>query len=166
MRVTIVALAALAAGSAFAQVNQIVDQTFVRDAARANHAEIELCQLGEQKATTSQVRNLAERMLSDHQKVGDELRSTVGANAQGLMIPPQRSAEEQATWDRLMSLNGTAFDAAWTDVMRREHDKAIALFQDESRRGSDAKLKRFADTTLPSLKMHRQMLDNIHLESR
>src|SRR5581483_4081605 len=156
MRVTIVALAALTAGTAFAQMNQAVDQTFVRDAARANQAEIKLCQLALQKASGTEVRNLAQQMMDDHQKVGDRLRSTVGPEA--MMTPPQPSPEQQASYDKLASLDGPTFDSAWIDTMKKEHDKAIALFQDESRRGSDAKLKSFADTTLPSLKMHRQML--------
>jgi putative membrane protein len=166
MRATIVALAAIAAGLAFAQMDRAVDQTFVRDAAHANHFMLELCQLAEQKAMTSQAQNLAEQIMDDHEQLGDQLRSTVGSAATGVRTPPMRSSEDQATFERLASLQGTMFDAAWADVMRTQHDRLIALYQDQARRGSDMKLRRFAETTLPSEKRHRQMLDPNNFESR
>src|SRR5262245_36588594 len=80
----------MAAGPVFAQVpapkptekahaqmdhNQAGDTHFVTDVAKDGMAEVELGQLAEQKASSDQVKQFAQRMVADHSKANDELKT-------------------------------------------------------------------------------------------
>src|SRR5262245_53796686 len=51
------------------------DQKFVADAAKDGTAEVELASLAAEKATSSEVKQFAQRMTGDHSKANDELKS-------------------------------------------------------------------------------------------
>jgi putative membrane protein len=66
-------------------------------------------------------------------------------------------AKDQATYNRLASLNGPAFDRAYMTDMVKDHRQDIAEFKREAASGSDPALKQFASTTLPTLEQHLQL---------
>jgi len=184
MRVTLIAVFSLVAGTAFAQMNPSspgssatnpqettsgqnksqaggmmskADQEFVNQAAEANMADIKLGELGVKKGSTADVRRMAQMIIDDHKKVGDKLQSI--ATRENVSLPTQANAEQRATYDRLSAMSGTEFDRAFLDELKTSHDQAISLFQKESQSGSDPQLKSFAQSTLPSLRHHQQMVN-------
>jgi putative membrane protein len=62
------------------------DRKFVDAAAEAGAAEVAMGQLAESHSGSADVKGLAARMVSDHQKAGDELKSI--AQAKGASPPP------------------------------------------------------------------------------
>jgi putative membrane protein len=132
------------------------DQSFVTEAAQTNAAEIKLGELGVQKGSTAQVRNMAQMIIDDHKKVGDKLQSI--ATRENFALPGVPNAEQRATYDRLSAMSGTDFDRAFLDEIKTDHQQAISLFQNETRNGTDPQLKSFAQSTLPSLRHHEQMV--------
>ena len=58
--------------------------------------------------------------------------------------------------DSLRAKSGSDFDAAYSQHMKMDHTKAIALFEGASR-SADADFAGFAQKTLPTLKEHEQL---------
>src|SRR5690606_38864196 len=55
---------------------------------------------------------------------------------------------------KLEALSGQEFDRAYIEAMVKDHEKAVAMFEKQSRTSKDAELKTFAEKTLPVLKQH------------
>jgi putative membrane protein len=155
-------LACLAlAEPAFAQ-NPKTDMQFATTAARGGQAEVALGQMAETKAANADVKAFGQRMVTDHKKAGDELDAA--ARADGETIPKGLEAEHKATAARFAKLEGAAFDKAYMQQMVEDHQKTIALFEKEAANGKDSHVKQFAQATLPTLREHLKMAQD--LESR
>jgi putative membrane protein len=131
------------------------DTTFVAKASAANMTEIQASKLADSRAQSEAVKTFAARMITDHTKAGDEL-STIsqkdGFTPSGSPMPTQQKALA-----KLESLNGAAFDKAYSSMMLKDHYGAVALFEKESASGKNDDLKSFAKQTLPTLKEHLAM---------
>ncbi len=135
------------------------DHKFVTDAAEGGMAEVQLGQLAVSKATNSDVKNFAQRMIDDHSKANDQLKST--ASGQGVTLPTSVGTKNQAIYDRLNKLSGAAFDKAYVEQMVKDHEMDVKEFERESQSGSDSAIKNFAAQTLPTLQEHLRMIKDI-----
>ncbi len=135
------------------------DQTFMMKAAQGNLAEIKLGQLAEQHASSDKVKDYAKRLVDDHTKALDQLKGIAGpAN---VTLPTGLSAKDEATYNRLSKLSGAGFDRAYMEHMRTDHRNDIAEYKKEADHGSNADLKQFASSSLPTLNEHLQMANDI-----
>ena len=133
------------------------DNMFVTKALQGNMAEVELGKLGQQRASNDAVKQFAKRMVDDHQKALDELK-TIATN-QGITVPTTLDAKGQATFDRLSKLNGAEFDRAYMEDMVKDHRTDVAEFKRESEHGEDPAVKSWAAKTLPTLEDHLKMAE-------
>jgi len=148
------ALFVLVAGPAMATLSA-TDRTFAQKAAAGGLAEVSLGQLAQQNASSQQVKDFGQRMVTDHSQANEELQQI--AQTENLTLPTAPDSKDQALQKRLSGLNGTAFDAAYTQDMVRDHQQDIAEFKREAQSGQDPALKAFAQKTLPVLQQHLQM---------
>jgi putative membrane protein len=128
------------------------DAHFAKEAAQGGIAEVKLGQLAEGKGSNDTVKSFGKRMVDDHSKAGDKLKAV--ASRESITLPTDISAKDQATYDRLAKLNGTAFDRAYAKDMVKDHETDVAAFQKETNAGKDDSLKSFASETLPTLQDH------------
>lgn len=138
---------------------QPADRRFLEEAVRGNLAEITLGRLAQQRASNSQVREFAERMMNDHRRANDQVLQL--ADRRGLMLSNDMTTEQKAIRDRLRRLNGAAFDRAYTQAMVREHRKAVDLFSREARSGSDPEVMALAARMLPQLRTHLEHAEQL-----
>ncbi len=131
------------------------DQMFVMKAARGGLAEVELGKLAEDKATNDQVKQFGKKMVDDHGKANDELKSL--AQSKNITLPSDLSAKDKALHDRLSKLSGAAFDRAYMQAMLKDHREDVNEFRTESRAGSDPEVKQWAAKTLPTLESHLKL---------
>jgi putative membrane protein len=131
------------------------DHKFATDAAEGGMAEVQLGQLAVSKASSPDVKNFGQRMIDDHSKANDQLKSW--ASGEGFTLPTSIGAKNQATYDRLSKLSGAAFDKAYMQDMVKDHEMDVKAFEHESQSGSNASLKSFASSTLPTLQEHLRM---------
>jgi len=136
------------------------DQAFVKAAARGGLAEVELGKLAQQKASSNDVKQFGERMVADHSKANDELKSL--AESKNITLPTTMSARDQALYDRLSKLSGEAFDRAYIRAMVRDHRKDVNEFRREARSGRDPDVKAFASKTEPTLEEHLKQAREIN----
>ena len=128
------------------------DAHFAKETAQGGMAEVKLGQLAEERGSNNTVKNFGKRMVEDHSKAGDKLKEV--ASRESITLPTDISAKDQATYDRLATLNGTAFDRAYARDMVKDHETDVAAFQKEANAGKDDSLKSFASETLPTLQDH------------
>lgn len=130
------------------------DKTFVREAAIGGMAEVQLSKIA-QKSENADVKSFADRMVRDHTAANDQL--TAIAKGFGGDMPSKLDSEHERLRDKLQTLHGKAFDEQYMRHMVEDHNKAVKLFQQESRTGHNSELKQFAQKTLPTLEEHQKM---------
>ena len=133
------------------------DQSFVMSAARGGMAEVELGKLAADKASSQEVKDFGQKMVDDHSKANDELKSI--AESKNITLPTELSAKDKALHTRLSKLSGPAFDRAYMQAMVSDHRVDINEFRHESQMGKDADVKAYASKTLPTLEDHLKMAE-------
>jgi putative membrane protein len=131
------------------------DQKFVTKAAEGGMAEVELGKLAADKATNPEVKQFAQRMVDDHGKANDELKSI--ASKKNITLPTDLDAKDKALRDRLSKLSGAAFDRAYMQAMVKDHRTDVNEFRTESKSGRDGDVKAWAAKTLPTLEQHLKL---------
>jgi len=116
------------------------DKTFMKKAAKGGMMEVAMGQLAEQKAQSDDVKSFGKRMVTDHSKANDELKSI--ASKKGFQLPTK---EHTAKWTS---------DKAYMDMMVQDHEKDLAEFKEQASSGSDPDLKKFADDTAKMVQEH------------
>jgi putative membrane protein len=129
-------------------------QTFVKTAALAGMTEVELGKLALAKSSNADIKQFADKMVTDHTKANMELKGI--ASGKGLEVPTSLDPDHAATVKSMSAKSGKDFDSAYSRQMVADHDKAVTLFQAESG-DTDAELAAFAKKTLPTLRTHQQM---------
>lgn len=131
------------------------NKTFVVSNAQSNLAEITLGKLGNQRAQSASVRELAAVTLRDHLRLQEELKKA--ASSGGYEIPTQPNAMQQDTAAQLQNTPAAAFDLAYSTAEYKGHVLAIAAAAGETQAGSDSSVKAYATDYIPVATMHRNM---------
>jgi putative membrane protein len=132
------------------------DRTFLVDALEGNHAEIQLAQLAQQKASSASVRELAQTILQHHEQASAKLTS-IATEAEAASNTPTLKPQHKQLHDRLSKAEGAEFDRLYASEMVKEHQKDIQKYEKASTQLQHAGLKAYATETLPTLKKHLDM---------
>jgi len=135
------------------------DARFATNAAAGGMAEVELGNLAQQKSANEKIRNFGAMMVADHSKAGNELKAL--ATSKNISLPGYVSDDEQKKIDALAKKSVKDFDKAYVDAMINGHKKALKLFQDEAKNGTDADLKAFASRTVTVVQAHLEAIEEI-----
>lgn len=130
------------------------DTQFAFNAAMGGISEVKLGTLATQKGSETTVKDFGQRMVTDHSKAGEELKS-IALQAK-IALPADVSKDDAELYARLSKLSGKEFDMAYADEMVKDHEKDVEEFQREATSGSNPQLKDFAARTLPILQSHLQ----------
>jgi putative membrane protein len=131
------------------------ERKFIEEAAKGGMAEVEHGQSSLEHASNPQVKQFAAKMVQDHSKANEELRSL--AQAKGVTVPSGPKSTEKHEMSKLAKLQGDAFDREYMDHMVKDHEKDVKEFQKEADKAKDADVKNFAANTLPTLQEHLRM---------
>jgi putative membrane protein len=137
------------------------DSSFMRSAAADGMAEIQLGQLALKQSSNVSVKKTAQTLIDDHTKADAKLATL--AQADQVKLPNTPSSQSEQQQKQLQGMKGSAFDKAWTKVVIKDHRAAIKMFKKEGRHAKNADLKTFAKTTLPVLKKHLSMAEQLQL---
>jgi putative membrane protein len=135
------------------------ERNFAEKALRGGQFEVETSRLALQKASSGQLRDFANMMITDHGQANRDLESL--ARRKGIYAPTTLDAEHQAKLDELRRLDGPQFDEEYRKMQIEAHDAAIQLFERASQECRDTDLRTFASQTLPTLQKHRSHLDEV-----
>ena len=134
---------------------------FVEKAGAGGLAEVEMGELGVQKATSGQVKAFAKRIVTDHTRANEQLAAVI--KGKGLEVPSSRSAMHKAMMDKFREAKaGKDFDRDYMEQMVKDHKSDIELFEtaaDDMK--LDAELRAYAKKTLPTLREHLKQAQTI-----
>jgi putative membrane protein len=128
---------------------------FAMKAAQAGIAEVKLGQLAVTKASNADVKAFGQKMVEDHTRANEQLKSIAVQN--GMTLPTTMNAKDQTLYDKLSNESGAHFDRAYMRSMVKDHEQDIKIFNKEARGGKNPQLKQFARQTTPTLEGHLQM---------
>ena len=130
------------------------DRDFINKAGLGGLYQVRAGQLAVQKAQSSDVKQLAQRMVDDHTAVDGRLQKF--AQQKGLSLPTQLDKKHQDKIDSLAKKTGADFDKAYVDEMVDDHKGDIDDFEKAAKDAKEADVKEFAATVLPTLREHLQ----------
>jgi putative membrane protein len=135
------------------------DTSFARDAATGGLAEVQMGQVGVQQGSSTEVRQFAQRMVDDHTQANNDLMRVAQQN--GIDLPDRPTPDQQQMLDQTRRMTGTDFDRSFMRHMVDDHRKVVAAFEQEAANGMNPDLKAFAQRTLPTLREHLRMAQEI-----
>ncbi|WP_170323466.1 DUF4142 domain-containing protein [Cryptosporangium phraense] len=158
--VTIGALLAVAAPAHAAPVAGVnaQDQSYLRGAHQANLAAIAAARIAIRKATEQDTRDLANRWLTDHTKLDNDLRPV--AKKLGVDLPARPDTTQQATLNRYEQTSGSSFDGLWVTTQRQGQASYRRLIEAEVTSGQNAEVKALARQASPVVAAHAASLDD------
>jgi len=112
----------------------------MKKAAKGGMLEVAIGNLAEQKAQSEDIKSFGKRIVTDHSKANDELKSI--ASQKGVQLPAK---EPNIKWTS---------DKAYVDTMVRDHEKDLAEFKEQASSATDPDVKKFADDTAKMIKEH------------
>jgi putative membrane protein len=123
------------------------DKTFMRKAARGGMMEVAMGKLAEQNAQSEDVKSFGKRMVSDHSKANNELKSI--ALKKGVKLPTKKPTPRWTS------------DKAYMNLMVKDHEKDLAEFQQAAKTASDRDVKKFAEDTSKMVQEHLDLAKEI-----
>jgi putative membrane protein len=133
------------------------DADFMKQATLGGKLEVDLAQMAKTKSDNDKLKKAAEAIEKDHTDANAELRMIADRADVAL---PGLTDEQKATKDRFQTLSGAEFDRAWIDQMIKDHEAAIDLFT-KGTKATDVTVRTFAESKLPALKNHLQMVKDL-----
>ena len=133
---------------------------FVKEAATSDMFEIQSSQLAELQGNATE-KTFAATMIKDHQKTSEDLKSMVSSGDVKAELPPVLDSSHRSELDKLKSLKGAEFSSRYDSDQQSGHKDAVSLFERYAKGGDNAKLKDWADKTLPTLRHHLDMASDL-----
>jgi len=140
--------------------NPNADQRFVEQIGAGGMAEVELSQLALTNSSSTAVRSFALHMIEAHRLSDKEL--ALAAKASNLIVSTEPDSGHIALQSALTTKQGTDFDHAYMEAMRRDHERMVGLLQEEALT-TDVNLRAFAIKTLPAVQLHLQMAMKLNM---
>src|SRR3954471_5569328 len=111
----------------------MTDAQFVMKAAEGGKKEVALGKVALTKVSNADVKAFAQRMVTDHSAANDELT--------GLAKTKKIAIRASAPAASLPAAKGAAADKKYMEMMVKDHQEDVALFEAESQNAKDPDLK-------------------------
>jgi putative membrane protein len=138
------------------------DTAFVSKAIQANRHEVMMAQLALQKSTSAEVKALAQKLVTDHTQLLQQLQNLQGSNTSNNPAlsndSMSNSSDSTGVNNMYNDISGITFDRQWISDMITGHQKAIADFKVELTKTDDGGLKALINNALPVMQEHLRQL--------
>jgi putative membrane protein len=153
---------ALAQGNAPANADQIQPagitnpRDFANKAGPAGIFEVQSSQLALQKSQNADIKAFAQKMIDDHTKAAEDLKAAAAKD--GVTVPTALDADLTENLQKLQGASAADFDALYVQMQTDAHIAAVGLYAGYASGGTPGAIKDHATKTLPTLKMHYDMV--------
>jgi len=128
------------------------EKMFVLHAGIGNQCEIELARQVQQKAQNAQVKQLAQRIVEDHQKANDQLQKV--AQQLDVRIPQSIPSEKREMIQILTSLPTEQMEKHFITAMQADHAAELIMFRAVAQMAENQAVKDYAQQQLSALSQH------------
>jgi putative membrane protein len=154
------ALAAFVAAPAYAQDKMSNDdQAAMKQLASANLAEIESGKMAASKAQNAEVKSFAQKMVDDHGKMLEDLKSL--AKSKGVALPDNAPVKEMAQSKLLERKSGAEFDKDYMEHMVKDHEKDVKDTENIAAKAKDPQFKSAVQQANAKIKEHLQLAQRV-----
>jgi len=129
------------------------DISFAGDAVRSGEELAGLAMLAVEKASTTTVKELAQKIAADQQNLQNEARQVKQRSTDTANHYTDNSRAE------LEKLSGAAFDKQWVEKMTLKYTALISRYENEREAAKNKSVKEFVRKQIPILKDHQQQLE-------
>lgn len=140
-------------------------QDFVTEAANSDMLEIAAAKVAQQKGN-SEEKKFAAQMITDHTKTSADIKQLIDSGVVSAELPKALNAASQSKLDKLNNVGAEEFAATYDPMQVAAHEDAVSLFERYAKGGDNAKLKDWASKTLPALRHHLEMAQQIENKRR
>jgi putative membrane protein len=127
---------------------------FVKTASIANLYEIQAGQIAEQRAQSADVKALAQMIVTDHTRIGEDMTSTLKTSGLSIVPPDHLDAHHTALIRKLKAASASDFDLVYLRQQLNAHVEALKLMDGYAAHGDQASLRALAGKTAPIIKRH------------
>ena len=135
------------------------EKSFIRDAVSGGAMEVELGQAAVKNAMSQDVKDFGQRMVTDHGKANEELKTLAGKKQ--VQVPAELKRKHKSKVEKLSKLSGEKFDKKYMQAMVKDHVKDVADFRKAGKKAKDPELKAWIGKTLPVLEQHLQQAKEV-----
>jgi putative membrane protein len=137
---------------------------FVKEVAISDMFEIDSSKLAQDKGNAPE-KTFASQMVADHTKTSTELKTLVSSGKVKTELPTALDSSHQSKLDKLKGESGKDFSSDFDSMQVSAHKDAVSLFERYAKGGDNSDLKDWAGKTLPALKHHLEMAENLKKKS-
>lgn len=138
---------------AFAQNKMDNDEAAaLKRIAQANVNEVAAGKVGAEKAASPDVKRFAQKMVDDHGRMAQELKSL--GQSKGVPVAESTGMTDMAKIKMLERKSGADFDREFMDHMVKEHELTAKDVEATASKAKDAELKAALQKALPHIKEH------------
>jgi putative membrane protein len=135
------------------------DKSFLTSAYEDGLAEVKLGEMARRKTGNPDVKSYAARIDTDHTKATVELKTL--AESKKVTVATDVTTMAAAKAKLLDAKVGADFDKGFVSAMVSDHKKAVKAFEKAANEAKDTDVKAFAAKTLPTLKEHLTMAEDL-----
>jgi len=140
------------------ETDTTVDTSFITKAIQANQHEIAMAQLAVQKSSSAEVKELAQRLITDHTQLLQQLQNLKGSNTNNSNNTMNNGEDSTGINAMYNNISGITFDRQWVGDMIAGHQKTLSDFRTELNTTSDTNLKTLINNALPAIQEHLKQL--------
>lgn len=129
-------------------------QEYATMAAASDLYEIESARLATERTQNAGIRELAQMIVTDHERSTAELRTAAQQAQPPITVSPEMNPEQQADMEALRSATATEFDRLYLEQQVAAHRKALNLVQHYAQNGDAAPLRQHASTVAGPIQTH------------
>lgn len=138
----------------------MADQAFVSEAMQGNLAEVQLAQLAQEKSQSSDVKQLAQKLGSEHAQMNQKWFEPE-AKALSVSEPKSPSKKDKKLIEKMQGLTGDQFDKEYITAMLKDHQDDLKKYKDESEMAQDPAVKQIAQMGEKVISQHLQLAEQV-----
>ncbi len=142
-------------------LNSSIDERiskFMTEAADARLADIEEGKLALEKGTNDLIKNYAQQLIDDNEKLLKDLRTL--AAQKNIVLPTTLSNDKADGLNDLREKEGKKFDEKFIEMVQRDHKRDLDNFEDAAD-SNDRDIQQFAQRNVTLFEKHLAQVDQV-----
>ena len=129
-----------------------LDTEFLAVASECCNCQCSMAELVEKRASRQEVKDFAKKMDEDHKSLLKDLAATLEDRKVAIVVGTNK--KDKARCKEMGKLEGNSFEETFLKNVVTDHEKAIAMCENQIKNGKDEKVTEFATAAVQKLREH------------